>query len=74
MAPGRAESDFGPQSWIDPLGLKQIFLISSASGGVIADIKFRLATEYFIFLLHFPSSDESSYIYEHCYSLGYLVT
>ena len=29
MASGRAESDFGPQGWIDTLGLKQIFLIFS---------------------------------------------
>ena len=29
MAPGRAESDFGLQGWIDTLGLKQIFLIFS---------------------------------------------
>ena len=30
MAPGRAESDFGPVlGWIDTLGLKQIFLIFS---------------------------------------------
>ena len=27
MAPGRAESDFGLQGWIDTLELKQIFLI-----------------------------------------------
>ena len=29
MAPGRAESDFGLQGWIDTLELKQIFLIFS---------------------------------------------
>ena len=29
MAPGRAESDFGLQGWIDTLGLKQILLIFS---------------------------------------------
>ena len=29
-APGAAKSDFGQQGWIDTLGLKQIFLISSA--------------------------------------------
>ena len=29
IAPGRAESDFGLQGWIDTLGLKQIFLIFS---------------------------------------------
>ena len=29
MAPGSAESNFGPQDWIGTLELKQFFLISS---------------------------------------------
>ena len=39
MAPGRAESDFGQQGWIDTLGLKQIFSISSV--GLTVEIKLR---------------------------------
>ena len=35
MAPRRAESDFGLQSWIDTLGLKQIFLIFSVDIGEV---------------------------------------
>ena len=34
MAPGRAESDFGLQGWIDTLGLKQIFSIFSVKAEV----------------------------------------
>ena len=39
MAPRGAESDFGLQFWIGPLGLKQIFLIFSVRfwGGLVWD-------------------------------------
>ena len=35
MVPGRAESDFGLQSWIDTLGLKLILLIFSVDIGEV---------------------------------------
>ena len=39
MAPGRAESDFGLQGWIDTLGLKQIFLIFSVEQPTITSFR-----------------------------------
>ena len=50
MAPGKAESDFGLQGWIDTLGLKQIFLIFSAYPE-LREVKLVTLKMFFFFIL-----------------------
>ena len=56
MAPGKAESDFGLQAWIDTLGLKQIFLIFSAYPE-LREVK--LVTLKMFFSSFFPRTETS---------------
>ena len=66
MAPRRAKSDFGLQGWIDTLGLKQIFLIYSASSlfasfqSTLSLAVFSSTLSFFISLIRFQRGNKIS--------------